>query len=73
MAAGAIAATKETAGTAVKDAYQGLKGLIKKKFAGEPKAEMALEEHATDPETYAAPTFHVISEKHNRKAFQRKA
>lgn len=62
LAAGAIAATQETAGTAVKDAYQGLKGLIKKKFAGEPKAEMVLEEHETDPETYAAPLKKKLTE-----------
>ncbi|NJL91287.1 MAG: hypothetical protein HC916_17010 [Coleofasciculaceae cyanobacterium SM2_1_6] len=62
LAAGAIAATKETAGTAVKDAYQGLKGLIKKKFAGETKAEMVLEEHATDPETYEAPLKKKLAE-----------
>ncbi|MBD2489669.1 hypothetical protein [Aulosira sp. FACHB-615] len=35
LSAGAIAATKETAGTAVKDAYQGLKALIKKKLEGD--------------------------------------
>ncbi|MEH1795632.1 hypothetical protein [Nostoc sp.] len=55
LGAGAIAATKDTAGTAVKDAYQGLKTLIKKKFESEPKAQMVLEEHETDPETYEAP------------------
>ncbi|OYE04065.1 hypothetical protein [Nostoc sp. 'Peltigera membranacea cyanobiont' 232] len=54
LGAGAIAATKDTAGTAVKDAYQGLKTLIKKKFESEPKAQMVLEEHETDPETYEA-------------------
>jgi hypothetical protein len=32
LSAGAIAAAKDTAGTAVKDAYLGLKTLIKKKF-----------------------------------------
>ncbi|MFW9261006.1 hypothetical protein [Nostoc sp. CALU 546] len=55
LSAGAIAAAKDTAGTAVKDAYQGLKTLIKKKFENEPKAQMVLEEHETDPETYEAP------------------
>jgi len=35
LSAGAIAATKDIAGTAVKDAYQGLKTLIKKKFEGD--------------------------------------
>jgi hypothetical protein len=32
LGAGAIASAKDTAGVAVKDAYQGLKALIKKKF-----------------------------------------
>lgn len=35
LCAGALAATKETAGIAVKDAYQGLKTLIKKKLEGD--------------------------------------
>ncbi|BAY95744.1 MULTISPECIES: hypothetical protein [unclassified Tolypothrix] len=35
LGAGAIAAAKDTAGTAVKDAYLGLKTLIKKKFEGD--------------------------------------
>jgi hypothetical protein len=43
LGAGAIAAAKDTASTAVKDAYQGLKTLIKKKFESEPKAQMVLE------------------------------
>ena len=34
--AGATAATKDAAGTAVKDAYEGLKKLIKRKFEGDP-------------------------------------
>jgi hypothetical protein len=37
LGAGAIAATKDVAGTAVKDAYEGLKALIKKKFAEQGK------------------------------------
>ena len=62
LAAGALAGAKDTAGTVVEDSYQALKGLIKKKFAGEPKAEMVLEEHATDPETYEAPLKKKLSE-----------
>ena len=62
LGAGAIAATKDTAGTAVKDAYQGLKALIKKKFETEPKAQMVLEEHETDPETYEAPLKKKLAE-----------
>jgi Flp pilus assembly pilin Flp len=37
LVAGALAATKDTAETAVKDAYQGLKTLIKKKFTEQGK------------------------------------
>ncbi|QKQ75366.1 hypothetical protein [Nostoc sp. TCL240-02] len=39
LGAGAIAATKETAGTAVKDAYQGLKALIKQRFVDQGKED----------------------------------
>ncbi|MHC5777480.1 hypothetical protein [Nostoc sp.] len=39
LGAGAIAAAKDTAGTAVKDAYQELKTLIKNKFAEQGKAD----------------------------------
>ena len=62
LGAGAIAAAKDTAGTAVKDAYQGLKALIKKKFESEPKAQMVLEEHETDPETYETPLKKKLAE-----------
>ena len=37
LIAGATAATKDTAGVAVKDAYEALKALIKKKFAEQEK------------------------------------
>ncbi len=62
LGAGAIAAAKDTAEVAVKDAYQGLKALIKKKFESEPKAQMVLEEHETDPETYEAPLKKKLAE-----------
>ncbi|MEA5618111.1 hypothetical protein VB711_09720 [Cronbergia sp. UHCC 0137] len=39
LGAGAIAAAKDTAGTAVKDAYLGLKTLIKKRFAEQGKTD----------------------------------
>jgi len=50
-----VAGAAKAAGDAAPDAYQGLKALIKRKFGGEPKAEMVLEEHESDPETYEAP------------------
>lgn len=42
LTAGATAALQETAGTAVKDAYQGLAGLVRKKFGGDEKAKASL-------------------------------
>lgn len=39
----------------VPDAYKGLRDLLRKRFAGKPAAEMVLEEHASDPQTYEAP------------------
>ena len=65
LGAGAIAAVKDVAGTAVKDSYQSLKTLIKKKFESEPKAQIAqmvLEEHEKDPETYEAPLKKKLAE-----------
>ncbi len=44
------------------EAYHGLKALIKRKFAGEPKAEMVLEEHEQDTETYEAPLKKKLAE-----------
>ncbi len=55
LLAALVAGAAKAAGDAAPDAYNGLKTLIKRKFAGEPKAEMVLEEHETDPETYEAP------------------
>jgi hypothetical protein len=49
LAAGAAAAAKETGGSVMKDAYEGLKGLIKRKLAGKALASAALETHATEP------------------------
>jgi disulfide oxidoreductase YuzD len=39
LGAGAIAATKDVAGSAVKDAYEGLKTLMKRKFEGDSFAQ----------------------------------
>ena len=55
MAALAAGAAK-AAGDAAPDAYQGLKVLIKRKFAGKPKGEiLLLEEHESNPGMYEAP------------------
>jgi len=55
LTAGAVAALQETAGTAIKDAYQGLTTLIKMKFAKDPEATAALEGLAEDPKTWEKP------------------
>jgi hypothetical protein len=55
LTAGATAALQETAGTAIKDAYQGLTSLLKQKFQKDPKASVALESHAEDPQTWQKP------------------
>jgi hypothetical protein len=55
LTAGATAALQETTGTAIKDAYQGLTGLLKQKFKKDPKAMAALEGHAEDPDTWQKP------------------
>lgn len=57
-----VAGAAKAAGDAAPDAYNGLKALIKRKFAGKPNAEMVLEEHETDPETYEAPLKKKLAE-----------
>jgi|SRR5947209_2322751 len=55
LTAGAASSAKDTASQAVKDAYNGLKALIKKKFVGKPAAEVALVEHEKKPDVWKAP------------------
>lgn len=43
LAAGAIAATKDTATAAIKDAYLGLKSLISRKLYGQPEAQAVVD------------------------------
>jgi len=49
LAAGAAKAAQETAGTAIKDAYNGLKALVQQRLAGKPLAAAAVEHHAAEP------------------------
>jgi hypothetical protein len=46
---------KDTASSAVKDAYAGLKALVRKRLAGRPDAEVVLARHEQAPETWQAP------------------
>jgi hypothetical protein len=55
LATGASAALKDTAGQAVKDAYGGLKSLLKRKVADEPLAPEVIDKHAAEPEVWEKP------------------
>lgn len=55
LTAGAVASAKETANQAVKDAYNGLKALVKSRFTSKPAAEVALAEHEKKPDIWKAP------------------
>ncbi len=55
LVVGATASMQTTASDAVKDSYAGLKALIQRRFAGNPRAEYALLGHEEDPETYEQP------------------
>ena len=58
LAAGATGAAKDTAGTAVKDAYEGLKALIKKKFAEKGKTDDSdiVDKHEKKPDSEGVKT-----------------
>ncbi len=60
LGAGAAAGGQAIASDAIKDGYAGLKALIQRKFAGKPKAELALTEYESDPETWKAPLKKVL-------------
>lgn len=55
LVAGVTAAAKDTAGKAIKDAYEGLKSLIKKKFADKGKADDSdiIDKHERKPDSKA--------------------
>ncbi len=64
-AAGRAAITGAAQGLAqgtAQEAYHDLKTLIKRKFAGNPKAEMVLEEYEKNPKTYEAPLKEELAE-----------
>ena len=55
LAAGAALGITETASSAVKDGYAGLKALVRDRLGGGPEAEMALARHEQAPEMWRAP------------------
>lgn len=55
LVAGAAAGVKDTASSAVKDACDGLKGLVRGKLAGRPGGELVLDRHEQDPQVWDKP------------------
>jgi len=55
LAAGAAVGVKDAASAVVKDAYAGLKSLVKKRLGEDPGAELVLARYEQAPETWQAP------------------
>lgn len=55
LVAGAAAGLKDTASSVIKDAYGGLKGLVRRKLAGRPGGELVLDRHEQDPQVWDKP------------------
>lgn len=64
LVAGATASAKDTASQAVKDAYTGLKTLVSRLFAEKPSAQVILDQHEADHETYEKPLKKLLTEAH---------
>jgi len=62
LKAGAEVVANVTAEEAVKKSYKFLKELVQQKLAGKPQAEMALDEHEKDPETWNKPVSKALTE-----------
>jgi hypothetical protein len=55
LVAGAALGAQDTVSAMVKDAYAGLKALVKKRLGGVPGADLVLARHEQAPETWQAP------------------
>ncbi|HEX8221476.1 MAG TPA: hypothetical protein VF914_19975 [Chloroflexia bacterium] len=62
LATGAAAGATEAAGMAIKDAYEALRGLIQRKFAGNSDAERALENYEQKPQVWVEPLKEALKE-----------
>lgn len=62
LAAGAALGISDTASSAIKDAYAGLKALVRKRLGGRPGAELVLAKHEQAPETWRAPLMAELDE-----------
>jgi hypothetical protein len=62
LALGAAEGVRESATTAVRDAYSSLKKLLASRFAGNSSGEMVLAEHEKQPETWRAPLTQAVTD-----------
>jgi len=62
LAAGAALGTQDTVSAMVKDAYAGLKALVRKRLGGGSGAELVLTKHEQAPETWQAPLMAELAE-----------
>lgn len=62
LAAGAAAAAKDTASSAIKDAYVGLKELIKRRFAASEALQVVVEKHEEKPDAWKAALEETLAE-----------
>jgi hypothetical protein len=62
LAAGATSGVTDTAAAAVKDAYAGLKALLRKRLGGKQDAELVLVRYEEAPEVWQAPLMAELAE-----------
>lgn len=62
LAAGAALGITDTASSAIKDAYAGLKTLVRKRLGGRPDAELVLAKHEQAPQTWRTPLMAELDE-----------
>jgi hypothetical protein len=62
LAAGAALGAQDTVSAMVKDAYVGLKVLVRKRLGGGPTAELMIAKHEQSPETWQAPLMAELAE-----------
>ena len=62
LAAGAALGAQDTVSAMVKDAYAGVKALVRKRLGGRPGAELMLARHEQAPETWQAPLMAELAE-----------
>jgi hypothetical protein len=62
LTAGAALGISDAASSAIKDAYAGLKALVRKRLGGGPDAELVLAKHEQAPETWRAPLMAELGE-----------